>query len=448
MPRQPIASFDGTVDQLVVDTPTVQAGLTQKRGLPVYVTTRTNESFPYDPWLLKESGRIASTAKLKIAKRGHGKTLDNMNEIMMFIGRKGRKGAAFRIQVDDHRRDNGEPEYEDLVTMLGGIVIRLANYQLNILDMEMGMTFSQQLGMVKIVLKHCFGGKLTPGHAQALRFALRIGREQFPDALELELLPMILRSMSEDDGRDLLEQRRKNLAERFAGDEAFNSLREKPWRLSKRLLDDCDELASMIEELLDGEYGEIIGGIHSLSQVLTHNLVSFDYSGLTDEAVMLVQSMMWYWRSAALINKDFRFRFDMEIHDENYKLWEFPVYAKAMHQYLKQLRSHGTYVILSTQSENDYATIGEKGSQTRRLAKSSIREIDVLQIGQLDRTSAKELRKSRGLTREEQADLETLKVGCWGYKVGNEPIVWISTDPIDELLELGASDGANDDMLV
>ncbi len=441
-------AFDGTIEVTVVDTPAVTTGRVQKRGMPVFFDDDTGEPVLLDPWLLKKEGRIGAPAMIELAKRGHGKTSNNMHMVLTFSARKGYDGGVFRASGDDHRGDDGRPEYELLAHTLGVEEVPLATYQLNCLDMAMGMKYEQQLGMLKELLKHVFGNKMSSKHAEPLRYALLIVRRDFPKDAELGLLAMVLRTIGDDDARELLAKSRSNLDERHADNPKYQALKARTVHISKKFQESALELAAMIEELLDGEYGGILGGQSSLSEVLQRRFVIFDYSGLSDEAVMLVQAMMWYWRAAAIANRDFRFRFDMEFHDENYKMWAFPVYAKAMHRYLKQLRSYSTFVILSTHRFADYETVGSKNSKLYKLAMNSIREIDMFLIGQLDSVSAEEAGQILRLTSEEVSHIQRLKVGHWGLKIGSEPIVWVRTELTDDLKKTTFSDEANERMLV
>lgn len=439
--------FPGVVDHLALETPVVTSRRVQDRGLPVFINDDTGEPELFDPFLLKKEGRIRAPAMCILANRGHGKTTTNMHLAKTFSARKGRDGAVFRVSGDDHRRDDGRPEYQMLALDLGVEEVSLATYQLNCLDMAMGMTHAQQLGMVRVLLKHVFGNQLKPLHGEALRYALTIVRRDYPETAELELVPEILRTIEEDDIRELLREARRSLRSRHADNPKFQELQRRNVRLSKGILEASVELAGMLEELLDGEYAGIFGGQQSLAEILQRRFVIFDYSGLSEEAVMLVQSMMWFWRAAAIANQDFRFRFDMEFHDENYKLWQYEVYAKAMHQYLKQLRSHSTFVILDTHRLGDYETVGKKGSQTYKLATNAIREIDIFLIGLLDQASAEEAGEFLRLTPEEVAHIQRLKVGHWGLKIGSERIIWVRIDLTDSLKAASYSDDANDHML-
>lgn len=440
--------FSGTADEMALDIPAVTTQSIQPRGIPVFYNLDSGEPQPFDPWGLRQAGRVGSPAAAVVGDRGHGKTSLIMHIAMCFAARKGRGGAKFRINGDDHRRDNGVPEYQALAEDLGVEEVPLASYRLNCLDMSMGMTDAQQQGMIKELLKHVFGGKMKPLHSECLRYAIKIVRRDYPSSAELELLPEILRTITKTDIRGLLLDARSELPERHAGNQKFQDMQSRTVRLHGNILEAAVELASMIEELLDGEYAGIFGGRETLSQVLQNRFVMFDYSGLSDEAVMLVQSMMWYWRAAAIANQDFRFRFDMEFHDENYKLWAYPVYARAMHQYLKQLRAHSTFVVLSTQRLEDYETVGAKSSQIYRLATNAVKEVDIFLIGRQTPVSAEATGRRLRLTSEEVARIPTLKVGQWGLKIASEPIVWVGVKLTERLKVVSFSDDANNMMVV
>ena len=472
-----LATFDGIIDQSPPFMPATTTGGAQERGLPIFRDTNTREPEPFDPWNLKKEGRINSTVMATLAEKGHGKTTTNI-VIATRLGARRAGTDKMRLTTDDHRRDDGTPEYEDLTKFFGTEQINLAEYQLNILDMAMGMKAHQQLGTLKACLEYTIGRKLKVPEAEALRYGLKKVRKLFPKDAELGLLSLALRNLGMGDVVGFQADIIGSLAQRHGNSPEFRKLVEegapkekgdagnddqmslfgpslskkakKPQfgRQTKGLLDAAAELASMIEELIDGEYGQIFGGQHSLVEAMSQRMVAFDYSGLSEEAIMLMQTLMWEWKTAALVNKDKRFQFDIEIHDENYTMWQYPVYARAMHKYLKQIRSYGTFVIMSTHRLADYRTVGKKSSREYQLANNMLSDVGIWLIGKLDRMAAEEAGKRLRLSETEVEQIQGLTKGNWGLKIGSEAIRWVTVDLTPDEIEISASDGANDRMAI
>lgn len=454
--------FDGVLETTTPLMPVVTTGDEQERGIPLFLNADDGHPFPFDPWNLRDDGDIDSCILGVLANKAHGKT-STARTIAVRLGQRDADGEEMRIAAANFRRDDDKPEYEDTADFFDSTQIKLEEFSINLLDMSMGMTYAQQLGLMKVVFGHIFGiPKFSPAQTEVLRYGLMKVRELFPKTADLGVMALGLRTLNKKEIVKYRDQIYASTAKKHGGDPNFLKLiaeRDgetggKPKYKAKkfvevgRLMQAAAELASMIEEAVGGEYGGIIGGSGSLAKVMEDRFISFDYSGLTDDQVALVETLLWYWKTAALINGDKRFEYHIEIHDENYMMWEFEVYARAMHRFMKQIRSKRTFLILLTHRFADWETVGKTDSHQYRLATNMSSDIDMWLIGKLDKAAAEDAGRRLKLTADEVAQIQNLELGHWGLKIGRKPIVWVRIAMTDTEHELSTSDSAVKKMVI
>lgn len=446
------SSFDGVVDQIIPLVPNIRVGSGQADGIPMFKDIFTGQYEAFDPWNLMAEDEINSTVMSIYGDKTHGKTTTAIAMAERFGGRRA-GNRRIRITGDVHRVNDDIPEMDRLAKFYDTELIDLSSYELNLLDMAMGMKFSQQLGMVRRCLQHVFEKKFSVAEREALRIALKKVRKLFPESANLKLLAFVLRTMVDDDFIEVQRALHAQLQQEHGNDAAFSELSQnflghEQRKLTPGVKRACLHLASQIEELLDGEYRGIFGGKNSLKEVLSRRCVLFDYSSLSDEAIVLVQAMIWEWRAAALTNRDMRFHFDIDIHDENHKMWQFEVYAVAMSKYLKQARSYGTFIILITHRMQDYRTVGKTSSRVHQLATNMTGDIDMALIGHLDHKAAKEVAKRYNLSPMETEVITQQSRGRWALVVGTQRARFVELVLEPHELEDSYSNKANDRMAI
>lgn len=455
----PGKSFDGTVEMTTHFAPAVTPGGGQKRGILHLVDANTNEPFALDIWDLKAQGRCGTVMGV-LGKRGHGKTATNI-----FIAKRMRMRRAGRrskrrlsVSINDHRRNNARPEYLKFCQYIGVEEIPLAHYQLNILDPELKLTTAERLEMLVNSFEYELKRPLTTDEVKALRYGLKMLYEWFPAEANMGLLMFCLRRLNNQGDIGNVQQYQGGVelqqSRNYLHDEDFRQRLAqldglKP-RYSPRLLDAAIELADAIENMLDGEYGEMFGGKHSLADIMQvhRGMAAFDFSELSDDALTQILSVMWRVKTSAMRRGDHNLYYDIEIHDENYELWKNLVYARAMHKFLKQVRSTSTFVILSTHRLRDYETVGPEGSEQYKLATNMIDDIDLWLLGRHTRRAAEDTARHLDLTDEEKELLLGLNPGTWGLKIGSEPMRLVRVDLTPVETELTASDDANDELAI
>ncbi|MCA9325819.1 hypothetical protein KDA23_07240 [Candidatus Saccharibacteria bacterium] len=457
MPQAQTQTLAGTVDQTMPLQPVVTTGVGQDRGIPLLINSESREPMAFDPWNLRDDKETDSNVFGVMAKKGHGKTTLNIAISTRLGQRRAGKNSErkIRITIDDHRRDDGTPEYEALTKWYDAEQINLAEFGLNILDPEMLMTLSQQLGLLKSVLGYVFGiPRFSPIMSEALRYGLKKVLENYPKTADLRVMALGLRTLNSKEVARFRTESYMEAQQRHTDNPNFQAevqrLKSGAGRFNEagKLYRAAGKLASMIEDLLDGEYGEILGSSGSLAKRMSERVTSFDYSGLNDEQIALLQTVLWHWKTAAIINKDRRFEYDIEVHDENYMMWAFEVYANSMHRYLKQIRSRQTVVIMSTHRPSDYETVGSTDSQQYKQAMNMLHDIAGWFIGRLDRDAAEDIGRRLRLTADEIERIQHLEVGHWAYKIGDNPIVWTELVLVEEEELMALSDSANTSMAI
>jgi hypothetical protein len=446
------SSFDGVVDQIPPLVPAILVGGAQRDGIPLLVDVNTGEHQAFDPWNLNALRIVRSTVLMVYADIMHGKTTTAISMCERLGYRRGRGGRKLRITGDVHRLNDDVAEMEGLAQFYNTNLIDLSRYELNILDPKMKMTFPQLLGMLRRVLEHVFERKLSVAEREALRRGLRATQKLFGDATDLEKMAFVLRNMDSATFAELWLEKVAELVDKWQADQKAAALlakaRGSKHRITPGVLKACQNLASQIEELLDGEYRGVFGGQHSVSDVLEQRCVLFDYSRLSDEAKVIVQVMMWEWRAAGMVNNDPRFKFDIDIHDENHNNWQFEVYARAMHKYLKQVRSFGTFVILLTHRPQDYQSVGKKSSWVYQLATNMTRDIDMALVGRLDAEGVDAVAKHFPMSQTEKELIMSQGQGHWALFKGRNRPSFVRLELEDSEIVDTYSNKANDGMAV
>ncbi len=438
-------SHDTTVDDTTQFGPTHTTGGAQKRGIPLFVNADTNEPEPFDPAELKAEGRINSTVLGVLGNKGHGKTATSIAIALRFRWRRA-GNRRMSICINDIRRNNARPEYEKLCEYLGVEEVSLGNFRLNMLSQDLKLKPSELLTMVARSLQFELARQLTTKELKALRYSLKMVLEFFEDDAELSTLMACMRRMNEGIARRFQNQIEQGKGDKYARHLARleRVLDTKP-QITPGLLETALELADTIENLLDGEYGEMFGGDHSLASVMHTNkgLVAFDFSELSDDALTQVLAMMWQVKTSAMRRGDHDLYYDIEIHDESYTLWRNLEYARSMHKFLKQVRATGTFIVMNTHRLSDYETVGSESSEQYKLATNMIDDIDMWLLGRHTPSAAEDTAKRLDLTDEEKQRLLHLERGVWGLKIGSEPVRWVYIDLTDDEAEVTYSDDAN-----
>lgn len=446
----------GTVRDLALLHPMQHSsGIKCCGGQPLGRNIDTGEVERIDPYRWKQHGHINAPIAFALARINGGKT--SLAKAMgLRLGQLKNGRQRIRMALDDHRRNSGELEYAKFVKYMGSRELSLARRPINILDHKMKMTRAANLRMLIDVAEYVGNFKLTPYHTISLQVALNMMCDLYPTATTLELLLMFLRAQQVEDvefyigrhDRRIFEQLKITRIEQeiYPREDSFwkvdleSRLREKSGIDAQRLRQANLELVFVYERLLGGDFGGTFGGNESLYDHMTQRVVASDYTGLNPQSLGLVQALIWRWKGAAHERADAELAFQLEIHDENHKLWKNIEYARAMSAYMKLIRSTSAFLILNSHRSGDYEAIaGEEGL----LAQNALDEAEVLFLGGQPPSVARKIAQRFDLSTKVGERLTTLRTGEFCLVVGSRAPVFIGLELTKKDLVICESNQAN-----
>lgn len=424
-----------------------------QRSIPIFYDADTDEPIDFDPPELKASGRARNTIVGTLGEIGHGKTALAMAVALRLRHRRVGKNRRFTTCIYDARHLYGRPEYSKLCKLLEIEEISPTDYRLNPLAQDTGLKQHELLTMLVRSFQLDQGRKLSPLEVKALRYGLKMLQEYFAEEADPFELMRCLRRMTrkavlryqskvESGGRNKSDA----LLRKYILAEA-NGLLEAETQVTSDVIETSRSLADILENMLDGEYGEMFGGEHSPAGMMkaSKGMVVIDMSGLTGSALTQFLAMNSAIKTSAMRRGDHSLYYDLEIHDENYELWKDPEYALSTHTFLKQIRSTGTIVFLNTHRLSDYQTVGSESSQQYKLANNMIDDVGIWLLGRHTPKAAEDTAKRLNLTDEERLQLLTLERGVWGLKIGTEPVLWVTLGLTETEKDITFSDDANEE---
>ena len=356
-----------------------------------------------------------------------------------------------RVYADNHRNLSGVGEYDRLARLYDSTLINL-DEKINPFDSSLGLSISDHLETAVAIYESYNDGASPSRHMKlAMRVALH---EMFSDTQKEtpsgELFAKILLNIRKQHGLDytksVIEIVRKQDMPKAAetplsevrGDEYVERIMDVS--LTKDELDsgninwpefeiDAGLIAEAVLGFLDGEYGETFGGTASFGDKFGQRFVGIDFSHKNEQTVAFLIAMVLKVKDSATLRRDRRFMFDIEIMDENSALWEIPTFARAMAKRLKHARSEDTTIIQISHRPQDYATVGEAGSQVRALAVNSRKDIGATFFAKFeDRENVDYITEAFGFSRVERSHLMNLDAGQYGLFMPGRPLYFFQAD--------------------
>lgn len=414
----------GTLDQAAPFQPFQLTAPLGVPGIPFGHRIEDDQPWEFDPFLLKRSGRVKALVGMTLGEIGVGKTTLAKVMAARFAGFSAGRGRRFRISLDDTKGNDGVPEYQLLTEFLGEEEAELARYKINPLDQAMGMHRSEQLSMLREMCEHN-NTSLSTIDVHILKTALFHMLDRSPEHASLELLQEVLLN-------ETFDQISPAELQAFGGQQA-----------QLRLRDAIMEVYLRIDNILNGELGDVFGGTHSIADILSRRIVALDYTGLEEDALALIQSLIWRWKTSALRRNDARFMVDMEIHDENYAMWSHLVYARSMYNHIKRIRQQGGFLLMNSHRLNDYYTVGDAGSKERGYATNMVKDVSIWFLGRQSEDSIPEIRDRLGISRALGQTLMTLREGQFCCIIGKEEPVLFRLNLTETERLICESDDAN-----
>jgi hypothetical protein len=381
----------------------------------------------------------------------------------------GRREA--RVYADNHRRLAGVDEYGRLARLYDSEMINL-DEKINPFDVSLGLSTSDHLETAVAIFESYYEGLVPSRHMKlAMRVALHLMFDpQQKETPSAELFAKILLMLRQEHGVGYTESilnviRKEDVPQAPEGEvmpqDGENYLeRIMDVHLTKEELDvsniqwddfmaDAGLVAEAVLGFLDGEYGQTFGGTSSFGDKFGQRFAGIDFSHKNDQTVAFLIALVLKVKNSATLRRDRRFMFDIEIMDENSALWEIPTFARAMAKRLKHARSEDTTLIQISHRPQDYATVGDAGSQVRSLAVNSRKDIGAVLFARFeDEENLDYIEGAFGLTPVERAHISQLNPGQYGLHLPGRPMYFFQADLTPVRKWLVESDAAMTNALV
>ncbi len=331
-----------------------------------------------------------------------------------------RNGEPFRLFVQIVRSNDGVLELSELCKTFGVTPEDMSQQTINLYDQSMGLSAPEQLALLVDAMEFVTNERVDSEHVIVMMAALRSFiakcqrdknyRKHASDKLffqelvnlrahdversiamgklwEPEEVPSSITPLDQEVGETELLGGSPSVGQ-FSGyefDPSTIGLRD------DRVKEVANNCLMILSRLSDADFGEIFSGEGSMSQLLSREVVALNLTGLNERTMGFLQQVIWRYKMSAVARNDRRFIFSMEIHDEIHKLWRILPYATNMANYLKVIRSTGTYMwIVSHRFPGDYEALPP---ETRDLALNSLLEADIVFHGKQSEESAENGRK-------------------------------------------------------
>lgn len=441
-----LPTFSGNTSGFGPFLPGMSAGDFGSPGIAPLIDLDNGAPLPFDPFNLHAEGLLEGASIMIIGARGFGKTTAGIT-FATYWGARNAAGRPMHIAADIIRRDDGVAELAKFVRKLDSEPIPLINYELNILDTQL-LTRSQALGMLEETLEFIWKRSMPIDVYNGLAAGMRrMYMEDFRIDGCPSLLVEILGKMDREDIRAHHPEATAVLDEKAKTNPAIAKLRER--NRPESALDDtvngAHEAAKWVNRLM--ELGSI-GDKHSLAQDMQQRVFAPEYTGLTDEEIVVIQKYIWRVKTLAHMNNDPRFSFNVELNDENYKLCRYLSYVKGQSDHLKALRGTRSVSVMMVHRFADYETVGMAGSQERELATNMIADQAAFLIARQPRSAIQSLITHAELSKNEAEMATHLGKHEWILKVRGQDIRRVGLNVTSGILDVSYSTSSADQMYI
>lgn len=430
--------FNGSaVDTLAVTSPFWAASRPSSGGISFGDNMDTQEPWDYHPFQWNDEDRIPNLIQMDVAKIGSGKTtlIDTVaarySAMKIGVAKEETEEVTYRemrVWADQIRKLHGMGELARLADFFDSEVVD-ANRRINPLDPALHLDLDEQMETVIEMMTLANNSAPLERHIPyAVQVAMDRMYSRYKNDASLDTLGDLLRvqdasfetdyhvkaTLAERNGKEPSAELLKDLSRE-------SNLVEAEWR------QDSFRAYELLARVIGGDFGRRFGGTESMAEKLKQRAVIMDLSDTPDAAIMLIQSLNWRVRKSANKRQDLDFMYQIDIHDENWKMWNYLTYANAMYEYLKHIRSYETLVLINTHRPNDYTTVGTEGSPQREKATKMLSDVGMWFVGRQEAADANEIAHLIGLNGVEEKRLLTLQKGQWCIKLGTERPVWVDT---------------------
>lgn len=380
-------SFTGTVGSTAPFVPaTMNPAPPDMMGLGLFQVVQTRETFPYDTINAHYLGLTDGRAIYVCGNRFAGKTALGQAIAVSLLSRYKSNGARRRLYAEIQRRNQGIAELDKLLHRLGGEITTLKGGGINLLAPNL-LPITDQTDLIKRSLELLSRTTLTARQGNMLTHSMKL---VYKDKLHVPCLSVLARLLLDVNVEDALSYLG------CAGSTRLHHLEE-----ARLLVAASREVAAMVRDL--SELG-CLGDTVSVEQAMKAQVFAPDFTDLTDEETIILQMYLWRIRMHAIAVHDEDLFFNVEIHDENYKMTRYAVYTQGMMDFLKAIRGADIVVVAISHRPNDYRTVAANGTVAYEQAMNLLNEYDTCITGRLPESSRDDMKMFFGFT-DDQFDI-------------------------------------------
>jgi hypothetical protein len=436
-------------------------------GMPMGVYVPSNDDWYLDPFQEKAAGMLASLNGAVIGAKGVGKSAS----FKMFAARFATIGAGYglmRIAINDHKSEGERSEYAKLGDFLSCDVFDIATRSVNVFESRLELGELNALEMAIMLTEHVSGTSLVGYPFDALKIAVNRMQAIDPSLWSIQTLLKISLSLStgniaayytglHDRMRGQIEER----VRRYAATGATGSMVEKLERDLKTVYERPDNLshqdivrageyiASLLGILLEGKYGQMLGGGDSLYDMLHRTAIVKDWRGVSADAVSLMRAIDHRIEINAIEQGLHHLYANIELDDEDHQSMEDLTYARSKALKSKLSRSVRKLNLSGSHRLSDYRK-GGQGSELWSYGQSILDDMGFFLIGTQPnkKESLDELQDRLGISDLDRQMLPQLPPRVFGLKLGEtEPLTYVRFIPTPTELGLIPSESANQYMV-
>ncbi len=437
-------------------------------GVPIGINMKTRKVVNFDPWLLQSMSIINSCRGTVLGEKNHGKSTI-LKILMIRLASLGAGRETMRGLINNHKPEENEGEYTRLSEgFFESYEYRLATHKVNYIDQAMGLTPSDTLeaalAVAEFVGRDPLVGYLPFAMQLAVNTLIKMGAVHVtPMKLEAELFRLDKYHIDEffETSNNLLmesvhvRQLEENELAAAGGYEPRDLIAEtrlmldRPTNLPLHEIQNAGaHCASLLAQTRGGAFGELFGDGESMSDVLTQDVVTLDWTGVPDRAKALLRTVLRIVRASSAARGDWRFIPHISLQDELSQSMEDPVFAKWAAFDSKIARALYELELSSTHRYDDFRK-GGVGSQLYGYGQSVINDNSFTLLGrQADEESVlDEVQQRHHLSTTDRRWLTRNPRFCFGLCLGDQKMIPLRVFVTPMELEYIQTSGATNRML-
>lgn len=388
-----LARFKGSSRQVSPYHPMQKIPLSGMQGIPLGRDAYQNRVYNLDPLLSLRLQHTNALTFLLIADIEFGKSFI-AKLVVSRLWSLSNDGRHLRTMVMDGKGNDGDPEWRKTLLMLRCKEVHAANWQINILDKHMKMTFQEQLSLIILFVNH-------------------LGVTPMNDLQEKALTVVLANVLKTSDPHLRL------LVENLAMPKVAAQRAAAKWGIDPATLRQEARMSGLrLEKLLGNQYGNMFNGRGSLKQVMSQTTVGIDFNGLPEHIRILLLVSLSAWKNSARLRNDPELMFDMEIHDEAWDNMKYPVWLASIVDTMKKCRDKGTIFFMLMHRVSDLMATGGTA------ADNLIGDVANLIIGHQPPSELPVLREKFNLPEAVLLSLPHLEQGQFWFIIGHlDPVL-------------------------